>query len=66
MKIEKETPSHYFSRGGTLTLEFGNKEWRIETKNNQGLSELSLFADGKCIFKGRYGDLVKVITSSSI
>ena len=55
----KEMISEYLSRPFTVT--YGDKGWRFETRNNKGKSDISLFADGKCIFKGSYGELVRKV-----
>ncbi len=62
--IKKETISNYLQRGGTFTITFADNGYRIETRKTQeGVSDLSLFANDECIFKGKYGELVKIITN---
>lgn len=65
-KVEKESIPDYLSRGGALTITFGDEGHRMEVKkNDQGVSELTLFSDETCIFKGRYGELVEKIHKSN-
>jgi hypothetical protein len=45
-------------RKGHITLIFGDRSWRIESKPIEGKSNLKLFANNKMIFEGSYGELI--------
>ena len=45
-------------RKGHITLIFGDRSWRIESKPIEEKSNLKLFANNKMIFEGSYGELI--------
>ena len=62
---QKEIIDEHSSNKCTFILTFDEEGYRIEVRNNQGKSNLSLFIEGKRIFEGRYGELVELLTLTS-
>ena len=45
-----------------ITIFFDDEAWRMEFRDINGISYIKCFANNECIFEGRYGKLVNIIT----